>query len=156
MTEDKNALAHIFSIPVQRRATATRINRTVARVKADGFNIERCGRQWEVWSDKPEHAGVTAIYDRLSDIPSSPLGHKPTQSLEDQLTAADEAGTLDWKQMILPPKITRFSAPQQVSSNSFDAVFTSYGEIEFANGITAQIKNPDFDWATYVISMPCR
>ena len=57
--------------PMNQPAPAKRINKTVARVQSEGYCIERCGSQWEVWH--PERLGVTAIYDRLADIEPSPL-----------------------------------------------------------------------------------
>ena len=57
--------------PMNQPAPAKRINKTVARVKREGYCIERCGSRWEVWH--PERLGVTAIYDRLADIEPSPL-----------------------------------------------------------------------------------
>ena len=70
-TNDTNTLIEFFSIPVQ-MPKKPRVNRTVARVEAAGYQIEKVGGQWEVWSDLPEHAGVTAIYDRLTDIELPP------------------------------------------------------------------------------------
>jgi hypothetical protein len=72
-TNNTNTLIEFFSIPAPKAATKKpRVNRTVARVEAAGYQIEKVGGQWEVWSDQPEHAGVTAIYDRLADIELPP------------------------------------------------------------------------------------
>ena len=44
-----------------------KVNKIVAKLNAMGYNCEREGKTWAVWSDKLK-PGVTAVYDRLRDI----------------------------------------------------------------------------------------
>ena len=47
-----------------------RKSKIVQRIEDAGYHIEKTGREWHVWH-KDDHS-VTAIYDRLRDIPSFP------------------------------------------------------------------------------------
>ena len=45
-------------------------SKIVQRIEDAGYHIEKTGQEWHVWH-KDDHS-VTAIYDRLKDIPSFP------------------------------------------------------------------------------------
>ena len=57
-----------FTIPVKPKAK--RKSKIVQRIEDAGYHIEKTGQEWHVWH-KDDHS-VTAIYDRLRDIPSFP------------------------------------------------------------------------------------
>jgi len=57
-----------FTIPVKPKVK--RKSHIVQRIEDAGYHIEKTGREWHVWH-KDDHS-VTAIYDRLRDIPSFP------------------------------------------------------------------------------------
>jgi len=68
-------LAKWFSIPSTPKRKRT--PRIVRLLKEKGYAVEKCGTTWEVWHSDVQ--GVTAIYDRLCDIPEEdggiPLNH---------------------------------------------------------------------------------
>ena len=54
-------------------STGKRKHPTVVALEAAGYGIERTGSKWNVWHNE-KHPGVTAEFDRLSDIdPTNPL-----------------------------------------------------------------------------------
>lgn len=57
-----------FTIPVKPKVK--RKSKIVQRIEDAGYHIEKTGSEWHVWH-KDDHS-VTAIYDRLRDIPSFP------------------------------------------------------------------------------------
>ena len=61
----KSCWSEFFAIPSPPKHK--RKHRVLKALEAKGFHYQRVGKTWEVWHD--DIPGVTAIYDRLSDIP---------------------------------------------------------------------------------------
>ena len=59
-----------FTIPVESKPKVKRKSKVVKRVEDAGYVMEKVGREWHVWR-KDDHS-VTAIYDRLRDVPCFP------------------------------------------------------------------------------------
>lgn len=62
----KNTLIKFFSIPAPKKV---RVNPIIAKLKLAGYEVERDGREWEVW--KRGDSSTVAVYNRLSDIPEN-------------------------------------------------------------------------------------
>jgi len=60
---------HIQTVKV-RDLKVKRKSKVVKRVEDAGYVMEKVGREWHVWR-KDDHS-VTAIYDRLRDVPCFP------------------------------------------------------------------------------------
>ena len=60
-------MSPFFTIPAKPKRK--RVSKVVQRVQAQGYDIERQGREWHVWK-KDDHS-VTAIYDTLKEIPET-------------------------------------------------------------------------------------
>lgn len=60
-----------FTVPVTTtKPKVKRKSKVVKRVEDAGYVMEKVGREWHVWH-KDDHS-VTAIYDRLRDVPCFP------------------------------------------------------------------------------------